>query len=708
MYKEYSAKGEVLDIGFDGHSFPVHLPKQGYVYNFFTGKMEQRQAINWNVRNKEKQLWSRTELPKEWRKWRRLEIKRQESDPSYVHPEAQKFREQEWDRRINGVWFKWMGKYVYLTGLHYFHLNYMKFSFGYPAFREIDLVVFYALQCAIEDPNSHGLIFATRRRFGKTAILFTFLMEYITRAGTSRSGFQHNSDDDAKDVWDEYVPYAFDHLPDFFKPIYDTNSKMGSNIWFREARTSGTKKEESYEDYLDDDLKSPALSSLFDFKKAAETAYDGKKLQRYGNEEPGKFFQGNIKERYKVVRKCLMDGHRIIGKCFLPTTIEESKGESLEYFVDLFEQSFYDIRPSNNRTESGMYNLFIPAYKSYMIDLVTGKNDEVESKRILDAERAEAEKKGDLSDIASLKRKDPYTWKEAKMRGVEDGTFPALILNERLTAIEIMDKKPYRIGNFQYVDNKKDGPVEFVETNYGRWAVSYLPGSGKNNLVNTYETYYRGEMMKIHEPMGEIYSVGGCDPVDTGKNVVYKNKASMAASHVYLKPLPQDIHSEEWVGDNFVCQYLSRRDNPIDFYEDMIMQCRFWGSQIHVEANKGKALAQHFERRGYGAFLAWRPKSTFTMKGNKQASPMTPNSETITRMYVERLQVWLNKNGHRVPFESLIKQFLDYNPKHARFYDLVVSAGYTLLATELTPQYSGMQEDLPSIQDLFPKSKMKC
>lgn len=705
MYKPYSAKGEVWDIGFDGHSFPVHLPKEGYVYNFFTGRCEQRPMLNYHIRKKKNQVWRRTELPKEWKKWRREERKRQKSDPHYVHPEAQKFRIQEWDRRINGVWMKWQGRYIYLTGLHYFHMNWMKFDFGYPAFRFVDLKLFYALECAIQDPDAVGLVFGTRRRFGKTAVEFTFLMEGITRKKDAFAGFQHNSDDDAQKTWKKYIPTAWKHLPDFFRPVYDDNSKMTKEIWFRH------KPERAKEEEEEQSNNSTELNSYFDFRKSSITAYDGEKLFRYGMEEPGKFFTGNVLERFNVVRECFHDGHRIVGKCFLPTTIEESTGESLQHFVDLFEASYFDMRPANNRTETELYNLFIPAWESYKVDLHTGINDDEQSKKELDAIRKYKEVHGTMTEVASFKRKYPYTWAEAKMRGVEEAVFPAIILNNRKTELDLAEEKNYSVGNFEWKDGIVDGIVYWNENPYGRWKLSkrYRPDKRFNNLVHETNRYVNGERKPLFEPRGELYAASGGDTVEHGKDVVAKNKASNATSHVILRPMPQDYNKDmgEWLSKKLICQYKARPDDPRDYYEDMIKQCRFFGIPILFEKNK-KGVMNHFEERGYGPFMSWRPKSTFTEKGNRQKGKGLPTSEImIDNFYIPQTQSYLKEYGHDIDFEDLIDELLNFNRKYTRWADLFISLSITLLALENPPMYGGRHDDVINVRDIFPKNKIQ-
>lgn len=116
---------------------------------------------------KKDQMWRRTELPEDWDLWREEEEIAMEEDPEYVHPKIHAFVAQEWDRRLNGYWFYNNGKPTYITGKHYFYVNWWKLDSGYPDYRDTDRLLFYFWQYCIEDPNCYGMVELTARRQGK-------------------------------------------------------------------------------------------------------------------------------------------------------------------------------------------------------------------------------------------------------------------------------------------------------------------------------------------------------------------------------------------------------------------------------------------------------------------------------------------------------------------------------------------------------------
>jgi hypothetical protein len=144
----------------------VHLPPEGMVWNYDTGKLEPCEVIQRSL-IKSEQYWEAPKLPDNYAKKVHKEKQIQKLDSSYVDPELQKYRAREWHRRKYGVWFMNNGKMLYLTGLHYFYLTHWHIDIGLPTFRYPDLKKAYFTQYCVEDPNCFGMVEITKRRNGK-------------------------------------------------------------------------------------------------------------------------------------------------------------------------------------------------------------------------------------------------------------------------------------------------------------------------------------------------------------------------------------------------------------------------------------------------------------------------------------------------------------------------------------------------------------
>lgn len=120
---------------------------------------------------KEDQFWRRTPLPEWWFEAREFEIKKQQDDPKYVEGKLQLFRNQEWNRRMNGVHFLNNGQLTYLTGKAYYYMNWWRSDFpendGYPIYYDEIRKRFYFRQVCEEDPKCLGYVLTLPRGGGK-------------------------------------------------------------------------------------------------------------------------------------------------------------------------------------------------------------------------------------------------------------------------------------------------------------------------------------------------------------------------------------------------------------------------------------------------------------------------------------------------------------------------------------------------------------
>jgi hypothetical protein len=121
--------------------YDCQLPPVGYGKNRLTGELEYVGVIKSSVKQ-EKQMWKRIELPAEWDKKRKAEIKQQAINPEYYDPELEKIREVHWRYRLCGIWFCNNGKETYIPGSYYMYLNWCQIDIGYPHYRDTDRCFF--------------------------------------------------------------------------------------------------------------------------------------------------------------------------------------------------------------------------------------------------------------------------------------------------------------------------------------------------------------------------------------------------------------------------------------------------------------------------------------------------------------------------------------------------------------------------------------
>ena len=638
-----------------------YVPPVGKIKHYETGKLESRPILK-RSQDPEQQYWERTDYPegkKIWNKKRSIEKQKQKIDSDYFDHELEEFRRQEWDRRLNGVWFFNHGKPEFLTGLNYFYLNWWKIDSGYPDFRITDWEYFIFMDEVVRDENCGGAIEITKRRAGKTARSGVFIYEYVSRTNNAYGGAQSKTDDDVKEnVFDKFIIQPFKHLPDFFRPTYDTSKGITPTTELRFFNP--TKKGSHAEDLMDN----PELESKINFKSSKSKAYDGAKLHRYVSDEAAKLSaEHDIEERQAVTKLCGELNGLIIGKHLYTTTVEEmggkdEKGKSMKEggvrFKSLWKDSDQLKRDGNGRTTTWLWQFFIPAYRTLYFNKY-GYGDEDRAKRYYLAERKAVEH--DSKKLNSRIRKSPFTEDEAFRVDSDSCLFNAMHLNDRLDFFSYANPDSlYTRGNLIELEN---GDIDFRESPNGKFKIHELPDEQLRNGVRKV-----GSMV---QPMNTGEFVIGIDPYSHSK--VNRGTGSMGAAYVYKRSSVLDPENS----GKFVAQYIHRPPTVKIFYEDMRKLCHFYGAPMLYE-NQKQGIKEYFEDKKYDRFMLWLPKAK--QAGIPSSTPAKQDLAEITEFYIEY-------SCHMVPFKELVNDWIDFDLDNTEKFDASMAAGWVLVADKL-------------------------
>lgn len=667
MYRKHKRNRE-LEL----NGLKINIPPNGVVFNIMTNAWEERDILSRSAKPAY-QYWERPQPPADYETKRKKEMLVQKTNPEYYNPELQAYRNQEWDRRLNGLWFYNNGRGTYLTGLHYFYLTHWKLDIGYPEFRITDLHFFYFLEYCMQDPNCMGMIEVTKRRQGKTMRAGAFLFELTSRSKNKNAGIQSKTHDDAKDnVFAKGVIMPFKYLPDFFIPIYDTEKGMTPK---GELRFFKTNKRGANDDIFTEKVE---LESMITFKSSDKFAYDGMKLHRYLADEAGKTKNVDVYERHQVVQFCLQQEETIIGKALYTTTVEEME-DGGESFKALWQASDQTKKNTNGRTKSGLYQYFMPAYKTLFYDKY-GIPDEEKAKEFYMGERNAL--MDDNRALASFIRKNPFTIEEAFFSEAESCIYDALALNRQKESITWIDKKElYLQGDFVWEKAERDTRVLFVEKANGKFKVHAKANIHDHTFYNQVEDYGSKKVPKANKK----YSIA-VDPFD--HSITTSNERSDGAGYAYRRYDATDELSE-----TFLVQYINRPDKAEIFYEDMIKLAHFFGCEVLSEDNK-VGLIKYFEYRGYERFLTKMPNA------NKFGISATVKTH---QQIAEETESYITDNLKKVIFTELLDDWLHFNINKTTKFDAAMAAGYTLIAASKSKfaQKAEQKVKLYDVREIF-------
>ena len=660
-------KGSVENI----QGLNCYIPPVGFVYNVLNGELEKRIVYSRSPKKNE-QYWESIKLPKDYTKLREKEFSEQQEDNEHFNPELEQFRTQEWDRRLNGFWFYNNGNQTYITGLHYFYLNYWHLDTGLPKYRDTDRKYFYFLQYCIEDPECFGMVEITKRRQGKTFRGGVFLYEYTSRAKNARAGIQSKTGSDAKEVFRKAIIQPFKKLPDFFVPIYDQSKGLTptSELRFYQTTIKGKKA---------NTIKNEEeLESAIDWKTSEAISYDGQKIQRYLGDEVGKTADINVWDRYLVTRYCHLDDEgRIIGKSLLTTTVEDME-QGGEAFKKIWDNSDH-TKKTGKRTPSGLYRYFCPADETRYYDNFGYAHRDKALDEILEERKLLSK---DTRALSAIIRKEPLSWEEAFRIDGSKCLYDAMKLNERLDRLNWKENITTS-GNFVWESGVRDSKVVWEPSRNGRWEVVKLFDNfeDSNKIVKKGESYYPNN----------IGYVMGIDPID--HNQTQDGKRSNGAGMVLQKY--NSVAEGDQYNYAFVCKYIYRPESVQVFYEDMIKTAVYYGCQVLFE-NQKIGLMHYFNDRGYSNFLMWLPERT---QPGIAASPKTHQH------IAELTESYINDYHEKLYFKDVVQELLEFDLSNTTAYDGAMSMGYALIADQIKVTRKDMSE-VREVKDYFKSHKI--
>lgn len=643
---------------FNIQGLECNIPPIGYVYNIVTKELEHR-GVHERSEKPEDQYWERMPIPMWYKdvmkRWDLYEKKKKDDDPEFYDEDLEKYKQQEWDRRLNGFWFMNNGSPTYICGSHYLFLQWWQIDVGYPKFRIPDLEYFYFLQYCIEDPDCMGAIEITKRRFGKTYRAGLFLTEYVTRTKMTNAGIQSKTGNDAKKLFGKAVVQPFKKLPRFFRPEYDMSLGVTpkTEMRFQQTNVRGKKAE--------DNLDKDELGSMIDHQSADLTAYDGQKLHRYVADESGKTTEVNIYDRHEVIRYCLLDDEgKIIGKALYTTTVEKldsDKDGVQEAFKLLWDESDQNHKQENGRTASGLYRFFMTADRARNFDIYGYPNVEKTVREIL-ADRESV--KNNPRALSARIRKEARTVSEAFSIDGDKSVFNPINIERRKKELlrELIPKR--RIVFYRDLETQRSKWRDWRkgdEDLYWECTPDF-----ELNIAGSVYKYENGLRTPTRTEEGAI-SVDSYSNSQGGRK--YGSKASAwigyrkslkAVAHLYGRPkVKETLHTQ------------------------VLLAAEFCGFQAYYELTADDFLS-FFRDRGKIRYLGRFPMSLIDPIKIKQAgetgverfygTPITPFS--LTKQLDNGIS-YFEHHIHLIDFEILLEIAPQFDPYDRTAYDCIVS-----------------------------------
>ena len=650
------------------------------------------------------------DLPKKEQYWRRQDV--HEAIISDNVELWDDYIKEEYRRRREGLWFYNNGVPVYITGHHYFALQWctMLDNGGLMDFRYAQLNMFYHIQACIVDKRCLGQLFVKSRRTGFTYAVLAVLLNQSTTTGNGKYGMTSKSGDDVQEAFDKFS-YMFLSLPFYFRPVVRGKEDSPNELFFgkpsnnskeaKKARNTGVK------DYLNTNV---------DHRPTKNDSYDSVKLDGYLGDEAAKWMKPHdYIVHLGMVAPTMMPNGRVVGKAYIGSTMG-SRAKGGDQYVELIYGSMVkDRNEITQKTSTGLYMYFLPAqdnmeaytdkYGFCHTEKPKNKTYNIHGELIIRGSieylLAVEDQKKKQSDKALNEqlRTYPRTLEHALR---DEDSQCVFNINKLYEQIDENDRTPnetlYTTGNFRWKDNIPDGDVEFYPNDKGRFKISWLPSKVddtehlRNNVKKVGELYF---------PLNLECVRFGCDPFSLKSTHGKGSKGGLHGKTI--------INPEGGAPSNkFVLEYLARPADETVFFEDVIMCCRFYGAPILVESNRIDLL-RHMRNRGYRGFAMDRldrPKNKLN-PNEKEYGGQVMSGKDILDSHMNAIGLWVEQyvgiyndaeklvrpigEMGDMPFQETLKDWLSFNPDKRTEYDATISSGLAIMACH-TERYRGTKE----------------
>ena len=611
-----------------------------------------------------------------------------EPDPDYSMEVLDAFRSQEIKRIKYGHWIYIKGKAYWLPGNYYFYLKYWWCGDCYPEFRYPDLELSWLWDHVYRSPVWLGLIYITIRGTGKS--YYSGSLDYwvaITKK-EARNGIQSKNDNDAADFFREKILIPVTKLPEFLRGI--TTTMFLGDIVGNSVIDFSPPARKDINIKLYNQMKKDALRSFMDFRSSGEKAYDGQSLSFYLMDEFGKTSPAecDVYERWNVVFNCLWRGNKKRGTAMLTSTVSRMT-EGGKEAKKIWDNSNLNNLNKNGRTTTGLIQYFRNDLEATYFD-EWGFPEIDKARSYHDAERES--RQHDQQALVTYKQQNPRTVEEAFWITANKCIYNAEILLTAKDRLTNSERKFVRKGDITW----KFRDVEAVWSDNsvnGKWEVSFFPDD-----LNKVETLGSGDNKKF-KPLCGHKRVMAFDPF-AAASLADEDRGSFGAAAVFNK---YDFNTSEDFCNTFIADYLARPGTPQECFEDIITAAFFFGCPVLIETNKGDTM-YYFKQRGYrhgyegnnDDFVMQRPESTMTKFSGTPTDGIYATGGFIEQ-YTNTTSTHIVEHGHKLKHLRIIDDWLVFDAKKTKKFDMGVAASMALVAAEVNIKPQGKVIDIGSL-----------
>ncbi len=625
---------------------------------------------NWGTDDPTEQYWRRLPIPDFFEY---VEFDKQKN--LLLTSEQEAYAKREVERCKKGFYFMSNGILTYVTGKHYFYLQWWKLENDiYPDFRDTDRRYFMFLN---HWENIHwclGVIRGKKRREGASSQACSNLIYECIFFKNSFCGLVSKSQLDSRDTFTDMVAFGYRQLPVFLMPKQLNDKDSVTEFVFAHK---STKIVEGRATVIDSDT---GHRSRVNYRAPVENAYDRGRMSRLLGDEGGKWPKDVPFSKFIAkVSKTMIMGAKRVGFAELPSTVNEmTKAGGAEFKIvwdeaDQFKRYF---SPAYDGFEGfidkyGMSVIGEPTYEQYqyLVDKWVGHSRLTEDDIKLGAKafllKLREGKEG--SSLEEEIRQNPFDEREMFMAKNSNCHFDAVLLMELHDRAKSNETEVLEFGNWVW----KEG-VPFTEA---IWEVCNRDNSRwskvkKFNIPEGDKVERWGERII---PLSRVQFIAACDPFQN--SIVESGKGSMASAGVMNRFTTDE--GDQFFNNLIVTKYYFRPRMVELLHMDMALMCFAYGCQILIENKMDGGMRKFFQDNNMGDFLIYMPD-----KDNAGIDPNADNKVLLVNCW-ESYILKEGKEGKLVYPDVIDDEFdglLKFDVTETEKSDQVMGLGWLLVA----------------------------
>lgn len=675
--------------------------------------------------------------------WERENVDFEKANKTWTDEKKIQFSKRELNRRTHGIWFYNNGEPTYITGSHYFFLQYflvpvpeeegtdftseefqkwtqLVWSFAdagmmYPQYREYQKEFFYFLDLVAKDRYCEGGAVSKPRRVGITACFNADVMNLSMLKPQKKFSLMNKDRTDAIEVNYNPIKWNVERFPslkvsngkEIFKPkvakLHVTTTLFASP----------------------DDDKTDELNTSIAIKSTVENANDGMGTYRLIRDEVSKYPpEVDISNMLFILRPVARVGTRQVGKIFFFGTSAEKDTTNFTHWNVIYWDSDYTAR-NGDKTNSGLYKYFISGKYSLegnvkdangieteLFDRYGKCKEELAIIEITNNIRPYRDA-GDLQKVQSLRRQFPIYENDPFDSTMQTNCFDSFRLNIQRQAVEQKQKRVlsglddpfYTKGRLEWVVKDKEVKFSVQDPDHpnvnDNWIVYRLPQEQWKNKNYT-------DQYGFLNPEDTSPHIVTCDPIDYRNYIAQGSKPAILVGSMLDSSLPHG-------GMTVDARFLFRPNNPNDVIENMRMALIFWSAKGGVETNKAWLAIdlikgrddQQNQRPNYGRFLLTYDKNLKAFRqwryGEKEIAGIFTGTGSAEG-YVRDGNIYLKEPKSEGDIDRLqyledleiIKQLSNFDPTKTTKYDLAIAfLLYTMILknyNQIAPRRTGISD----------------